>query len=741
MVDDKMKTMKGFIFTVDAIFSLIVASAAVSILIFAYYSPSFSSQEPTSEAYAIAQSLLQTTVGQAAQGINYASYIFTTSSSTQYSWPQYGNNASLSSSTPAYGPQQPLLAWSFRAQNNIYPAPAVADGLVVFTTIGIKSRLYALNATTGNVIVNTSVGGTYVTAPIVFNHMMITGNTLGSITAESESNAMIWSNAILKNTANVVFEGEGGYIEANFTLFNPVNGTVVSSVTSVNSPAAYNRGLYVISPNGAGVANAYFLDGSTLQLGFNTIFSGSVNQIPLFDGNVIIAARGSNVMAITTTGNIVWLVSPGGNTRGSPAALNGNVYFETTTGLYAYNQSGKQLWSDPIPTSGYNVTPTVTPTTLYTVIAGNVFQAYNIQSGKLLWNVTLQSGNRSIIPFSAPAADIPVAYGFAYVASGNVLFAFSSCKTDPGANLLQAMATFYSMGEAGCADVLLNKSAGTNKVGIFVNNLYGPSMVVDTFTGYSSTSANYIAAPTNGRFYNNSTISFWMYPSRVGNGDVNIANVYSESLVSIGNINTQTTNVVDVYWSGNGVIGVTTENVLGNYYSAGVSYNLLKNEWDHVVAVYNNGVVTLYINGKIAYSLATYNKGLTILNPTVYISNPRPYNVQQFYINYGGVMANVQVYNSTLNKQQVTLLYQEGIGGTPVQGKSLVGWWPLLGDSNDYSGNGYVGFPSNVSVSYAPFTPVTLSEAYEVSMATIPLNLNLTGGIYKSNNVSVVVWR
>ncbi|MGC8670184.1 MAG: hypothetical protein ACP5TL_03475, partial [Candidatus Micrarchaeia archaeon] len=61
-----------------------------------------------------------------------------------------------------------------------------------------------------------------------------------------------------------------------------------------------------------------------------------------------------------------------------------------------------------------------------------------------------------------------------------------------------------------------------------------------------------------------------------------------------------------------------------------------------------------------------------------------------------GSIANLQIYNVSLSQPQIQALYQEGIGGAPIDLQNLVGWWPLNGNANDYSGNGNNGVPSNV---------------------------------------------
>jgi hypothetical protein len=64
---------------------------------------------------------------------------------------------------------------------------------------------------------------------------------------------------------------------------------------------------------------------------------------------------------------------------------------------------------------------------------------------------------------------------------------------------------------------------------------------------------------------------------------------------------------------------------------------------------------------------------------------------------FGGTISNVQLYNTSLDTNSVLALYKEGIGGAPINTQNLVGWWPLNGDANDYSGNGYNGAPTAMS--------------------------------------------
>ncbi len=76
----------------------------------------------------------------------------------------------------------------------------------------------------------------------------------------------------------------------------------------------------------------------------------------------------------------------------------------------------------------------------------------------------------------------------------------------------------------------------------------------------------------------------------------------------------------------------------------------------------------------------------------------------QFYIGYGvdgpqywnGSIADVQLYNTALSQAQILELYSEGLGSAPISNAGLVGWWPLDGNPNDYSGNNNNGVAMNI---------------------------------------------
>ena len=76
------------------------------------------------------------------------------------------------------------------------------------------------------------------------------------------------------------------------------------------------------------------------------------------------------------------------------------------------------------------------------------------------------------------------------------------------------------------------------------------------------------------------------------------------------------------------------------------------------------------------------------VNPAQLLMIGQPYLVPIISSNgepWVGEIADVQVYNTTLDANSITAIYQEGIGGVPINLQGLVAWLPLNGNANDYS--------------------------------------------------------
>jgi len=139
----------------------------------------------------------------------------------------------------------------------------------------------------------------------------------------------------------------------------------------------------------------------------------------------------------------------------------------------------------------------------------------------------------------------------------------------------------------------------------------------------------------------------------------------------------------------------------GAYWIYNSNYLAPAGSWTFLVGEETaGGTSAFYFNGELI-ATGSYNA----------IIPSRTWILGAFYgcCGYNGKLANVQIYNTTLSANDIQALYQEGIGGAPIDLQNLVGWWPLNGNANDYSGNGDNGqinggvtFVSNWWSSYTP---------------------------------------
>ncbi|MGC8572020.1 MAG: LamG domain-containing protein, partial [Candidatus Micrarchaeia archaeon] len=121
-------------------------------------------------------------------------------------------------------------------------------------------------------------------------------------------------------------------------------------------------------------------------------------------------------------------------------------------------------------------------------------------------------------------------------------------------------------------------------------------------------------------------------------------------------------------------------------------------QWINVVAVNKIGSnTTLYVDGT-KYGPYSFTNTYSYTQD-LRIGSSQP-DLNGFIFN--GSIANVQIYNSSLSANEIQALYQEGIGGAPIDLQHLVAWYPLNGNANDYSGNGNNG-KSNSGVTFTSF--------------------------------------
>ncbi len=222
---------------------------------------------------------------------------------------------------------------------------------------------------------------------------------------------------------------------------------------------------------------------------------------------------------------------------------------------------------------------------------------------------------------------------------------------------------------------------------------------------FNSLAYNYIAVSNSPILGNSFSIYLWFNANGCG------------TLVGKRNSNTGfSINVVSA--ASPCVSNYNTNDMLDfNYMNSGIPNSLTTNtfpaaSWMNAVATFDstNGILTWYVNGNKAVSYT----GLGAITQS-----------NSMYIGYGdsvfnGSIANLQIYNSILSPSQVTTLYINGIGSMPVN-SSVVGWWPLNGNANDYSGFGNGGGAVN-SIKYGSVIQLN-TKVYSFSGGFLPNSL------------------
>ncbi len=130
-----------------------------------------------------------------------------------------------------------------------------------------------------------------------------------------------------------------------------------------------------------------------------------------------------------------------------------------------------------------------------------------------------------------------------------------------------------------------------------------------------------------------------------------------------------------------------------------MKFKVNTNTWYNVVVTYRHSAGSYVANGYVDGAAVANN----IVRSAVTLPMPYPLDIGmargQGSMVFNGSISNIQLYNTSLSNSSVHSLYLEGIGGSPIDVPRLVAWWPLNGNTNDYSGNGYNGNSAN-DISY-----------------------------------------
>ena len=700
--------MKGFVFTLDAIFSVVFAAAAISALVYVSYSGYIPPTIQSSEASSVGAALVSANL----KGLGQLSPLY--GAGTTGTWPQYGADEGFSFGS-AYGPTGPYLLYTYQASTNIIPAPVASGGYVAFAA---GSQLYEINATTGQAIKNYPMQSSSAmsASPVFYRSLLIYANTSGYVGAVSTSNglAKAWKTSIAGySRMTTPLAMEGGYLVFGVKnssgygvvyFLDPSNGTIMEkdpTLVGGNGPLvswiAHHKGGYYI--------------GTASGKSFNGVFLGEAVNVSQYPSN-----------SFSSYGSFAVVDNKG------TASMYANLtaYYSRTLGIFNITSVPYYGYAHRSTFAGnalFNTTPSIGGNMTYLLYNGIYFQAF--RQGGMVFNVTLPS----VTPLWYNYSDIALAYGNAYLAEGKNLYAFGPGVSAPrNTSLLAALAGLYLSGRGSLADYVLFKSYGTGSVGVFINGSYAPSLHVAKFNGIDS----YIAIPANPKLSPEAGVSgamslcgWYRINSMIGYNGLLFKGTQAPSSGSGAEF------ALDVGGAGRGFEIYNPAGSVAASYNTPFAANAVGN-WYSFCLAYNESATSYYLNGT-GYS-GTVNVGVVPLTGTGAIV------IGAGKSGYSNVsVANLQLYNSVLSASRVSAIYSSGMYAEPPNFSGLVGWWPLLGDGNDYGGAGHVGFPNNMSYTNSNSLPAGLRRAVQVDRSAIPLQLT-NNGVSMTYNVSVIVW-
>ncbi len=284
-------------------------------------------------------------------------------------------------------------------------------------------------------------------------------------------------------------------------------------------------------------------------------------------------------------------------------------------------------------------------------------------------------------------------------------------------------------------NVLFNL-ANSSASGTLENGYWNSVNYVGQFSGYSS----YVDVPNSAstELYNTPiSLSFWVSPSQ------------TQKLESV------------VFKPGGYAACVGNQQIIFGDGSGGESatgtYNLSNNRWYNIVLTTQgaSSEISMYVDGAQIYgptSSGVWSASANTLDMVIGSNRSSSSYGCPGASSFTGQIANVQLYKGSLTQQEVLQLYNKGIGGSQETGQGITdeGWWPLNGNTNDYSGNGNNGFGVGSFGFTGPkvqqygnnnigsFLATGFNQAYDSYMAVN--SINNYADILTSGSFTVTAW-
>ncbi|EQD29113.1 LamG domain protein jellyroll fold domain protein [mine drainage metagenome] len=323
----------------------------------------------------------------------------------------------------------------------------------------------------------------------------------------------------------------------------------------------------------------------------------------------------------------------------------------------------------------------------------------------------------------------PIDYNYVYSGYNNGVnysrieaVPFGTYNASLNSTLLQTIVELYMNNETAYATMLLDRFTNDTNIAMMINNRYAQGLKAASFDGTNS----YINT-TAGFSYPHFTISAWVKFNSLQNSMIETGypiNINHLLMLENGNGNCGNVGAGSGYLLKVRYNGVTDCSTIQP--STGV--------WYSVIGTYNGRTLDLYINGALNSHFGSAGN-----------ASPSDYETiggcldcgSSYYMN--GSIADLQLYNTALTYAQVKQLYLEGMNGLPISNAGLQAWYPLDGNTKDYSQNYNTGMPHNIDYTNTGYTPPQISNAYQISKASTPISIK-SGNNVTLENVSVILW-
>ena len=417
MMKRKTNNKKGFIFTLDAVFALIIAAIGTSILLYVDFTGASSYGIGASLASGIMQSMLQTSLLEASNGSVYLNYLSASAYASTYPWQQFGHDGMLSSAT-GYAQQAPLLLYTYTTGSNvILPAVAVNSGMAA---VAAGTKVYIINATTGNLVANTTANPANVFgAPAIYSNMFFyaTSNRIVK-SANLFNGSTLWSFTT-SNQITTPIEIENNYVtfgtSNGFYVLSPLSGKQIAfaNLGSQSQVPIYLDGEYVVSTTSQTSQNhiySYVMNGNSFTNVWNALLTSSLTTQPSSINNTIAVGSGNYLYIFATSGSQIFKSSDLLSRVLGIGGYGSSYYVQTARSQNGFTDTGSSIFGFSTVNDIQNSTPSIGPGTTYTLINGNTFIGYNISTQNPLFNISLPSNY-----LNTGYSNIAIAYGNLYV--------------------------------------------------------------------------------------------------------------------------------------------------------------------------------------------------------------------------------------------------------------------------------------------------------------------------------------